>query len=100
MNERNESILQEAQRLITGERQMAYSHPLDDYTKVIGIFRALTGIELNLDQALLFMVSVKLARLRTNLENGVLHRDSAVDVCGYLGCMEMIHDFTLSVSHE
>jgi hypothetical protein len=87
-----ESILQEAQRLITGARQKAYSHPLDDYTKVVEIFKALTGVQLTLDQALLFMVSVKMARLRTNLEKGLLHRDSAVDACGYLGCMEMIHD--------
>lgn len=95
-----ESILQEAQRLITGARQKAYSHPLDDYTKVVEIFKALTGVQLTLDQALMFMVSVKMARLRTNLEKGHLHRDSAVDACGYLGCMEMIHDILKPETHE
>lgn len=85
-----ESILQEAQRLITGPRQATYSHPYDDYTKVVEIFKALTGVKLTLEQALLFMVSVKFARLRTNIEQGKFHRDSAVDAVGYIGCLEMV----------
>jgi hypothetical protein len=87
-----ESILQEAQRLITGPRQATYSHPYDDYSKVIEIFKALTGVQLTLEQALLFMVSVKFARLRTNLAQGKFHRDSAVDAAGYLGCLELVVD--------
>lgn len=87
-----ESILQEAQRLITGPRQATYAHPYDDYSKVIEIFKALTGVQLSLEQALMFMVSVKFARLRTNLAQGKFHRDSAVDAVGYMGCLEMVVD--------
>jgi hypothetical protein len=87
-----ESILQEAQRLITGARQKDYSHPYDDYSKVVDIFHSITGVRLTLEQAILFMVSVKMARLRTNLEKGKFHRDSAVDAAGYLGCLEMALD--------
>jgi hypothetical protein len=81
-----EAVL-EAYGLITGPRQTAYSHPSDDYRKVTDIFEALTGIRLTVDQALMFMIAVKMARLRTNLSQGTLHRDSLVDAIGYLGCL-------------
>lgn len=84
-------ILLEAHHLITGDRNRDYDHPLDDYEKVVEIFHALTGIDLTVEQALLFMVSVKMARLRTNLDRGVLHRDSIVDAAGYLGCLSAAH---------
>ena len=80
-------ILIEAHHLITGDRNRDYDHPLDDYTKVVEIYRSLTGIDLSVEQAILFMVSVKMARLRTNLERDILHRDSIVDAAGYLGCL-------------
>ena len=82
--------LLEAYALITGPRQTAYSHPADDYARTAAIFKAITGIELTTQQAILFMVAVKLSRLAHNLNQGNLHRDSLVDAAGYLGCMAMI----------
>lgn len=82
--------LLEAYALITGPRQTAYSHPADDYARTVAIFKAITGIELTTQQAILFMVAVKLSRLAHNLNQGNLHRDSLVDAAGYLGCMAMI----------
>ena len=82
--------LLEAYALITGPRQTAYSHPADDYARTVAIFKAITGIELTTQQAILFMVAVKLSRLAHNLTQGNLHRDSLVDAAGYLGCMAMI----------
>lgn len=84
------SILLDAYALITGPRQAEYSHPTDDYTKVTDIFHALTGVRLSLEQGILFMVSIKLARLRTNIEAGQMHWDSLVDAAGYLGCLGMV----------
>lgn len=83
-------ILKEAHGLITGPRQEQYAHPLEDYTKVVEIFYGLTGIELTVQEALCFMVAVKMARLRTSRERGQLHHDSLVDAIGYLGCMNMV----------
>lgn len=83
-------VLVEALELVSNQRQATYGHPIDDYTKVVEIAAALTGIHMTVEQALLFMVSVKLARLRTNLERGVLHRDSLVDAMGYLTCINMV----------
>jgi len=82
-------VVVEAFKLINGKRQADYSHPLNDYTKVRDLFEATTGISLTVEQAILFMVCVKLARLRTNLEKDVLHHDSLVDAIGYLGCLSM-----------
>lgn len=83
-------ILLEAHGLITGVRQNAYDHPAKDYGQTVEIFKGLTGIDLTVEQALLFMVAVKLSRLRTNLNRGSLHHDSLVDTVGYLGCLNMV----------
>ena len=84
-------ILQEAYKIVNQDRQNTYGHPKDDYTKVINIFETLTGKELTINEAILFMVSVKLARLRTNLDQGQLHHDTLLDTIGYLTCLNMIH---------
>lgn len=82
-------ILLEAHRLVNGARQNDYGHPADDYTKVADIFESLTGIRLEVTEAILFMVAVKMARLRTNLDKNVVHHDSLVDAIGYLACLNM-----------
>ena len=84
-------ILQEAYKIVNQDRQKTYGHPKDDYTKVINIYQTLTGKQLTLTEALLFMVSVKLARLKTNLDQGQLHYDTLLDTIGYLTCINMIH---------
>lgn len=89
-------VVLEAFKLINGKRQADYSHPLSDYTKVRDLFEFVAGVSLTVEQAILFMVCVKLARLRTNLDKGVLHHDSLVDAIGYLGCLSMaIHKKTV-----
>lgn len=82
-------ILLEAHKLVNGPRQKDYGHPADDYSKVSAIFFAISGVDLTVSESILFMVSVKLARLHTNLEAGVIHHDSLVDTLGYLTCLNM-----------
>jgi hypothetical protein len=83
-------ILLEAHKLVNGDRGAEYGHPADDYTKVRDIFAALTGVEMSVEQAVLFPLAMKLARIRTNMEAGSFHRDSVVDGAGYLACFSMI----------
>lgn len=83
-------VLSDAYGLITGDRHKEYAHPLDDYTQTRDIFEALTGIHLTVEQAILFMVSVKLSRLRTAIGEDRWHRDNVVDAAGYLGCLSMV----------
>jgi hypothetical protein len=84
-------VLLEAHSLITGDRHDAYAHPLEDYTQTRDIFRALTGIDMTVEQAILFMVSVKLSRLRTALDEGRWAHDTVVDTAGYIGCLSMVN---------
>lgn len=82
-------ILLEAHKLVNGPRQNDYGHPADDYSKVADIFESFTGIQLTVPEAILFMVAVKMARLRTNLDKDVVHHDSLLDAIGYLACLNM-----------
>jgi len=79
-----DDILKEADRIVHGPRNSDYGHPIDDYSRVVEIFRMLSGVELHPEDGALFMVAVKLARLRHNYEAGIIHRDSLVDAAGYL----------------
>ncbi len=87
-------ILTEAHDLINGPRQQAYSHPFDDYYRVKELFYSMTGIQLTVQQAITFMVCVKLGRMAHNMQQGDWHRDSIVDAAGYLGCLSMAHELT------
>jgi len=79
-----DDILKEADRIVHGPRNSDYGHPIDDYSRVVEIFRMLSGVGLHPEDGALFMVAVKLARLRHNYEAGIIHRDSLVDAAGYL----------------
>jgi hypothetical protein len=85
-------VLTEAYDLITGDRHDEYAHPLEDYTQTRDIFEGLTGVSLTVEQAILFMVSVKLSRLRTALEAGRWSHDTIVDTAGYIGCLAMVKE--------
>lgn len=80
-----------AWQLTKGDRQDQYGHPYADYHKVKTIFSAITGHRINLEvnEAIMFMVCVKLARLMRSLDAGKLHEDSLVDAIGYLNCLHM-----------
>lgn len=86
-------VLTEAHHLVTGPRQAAYSHPYDDYNKVRELFYKMTGIPMNVKEAVTFMICVKLARISSNSMEDRWHRDSVVDAAGYLACLSMVHEY-------
>jgi 1-aminocyclopropane-1-carboxylate deaminase/D-cysteine desulfhydrase-like pyridoxal-dependent ACC family enzyme len=86
------NVLLNASIIINNDRNNTYGHVVDDYNKVRNIFHALTGIELDLHECLMFMASVKLARIRTNLERDILHKDSLTDLIGYLALQAEISE--------
>lgn len=88
------NVLLNASIIINNDRNNTYGHVVDDYNKVRNIFHALTGIELDLHECLMFMASVKLARIRTNLERDILHKDSLTDLIGYLALQAEITEPT------
>ena len=82
----HESILEEAQRLVHGDRQADYGHPLDDFTRTGRIWAAILGLpEVTPEQVGLCMVAVKVSRYCNRPK-----RDSLTDGAGYFATIEMI----------
>lgn len=85
-------IVREAYELITGPRQDAYSHPAEDYTRTAAIFNAITGHDITTEEAILFMVAVKLSRIHNELLTSQTIPDNTRDAIGYLGCLNMVRE--------
>lgn len=83
-------IVREAHELITGARQNSYSHPSEDYRRTASIFNAITGHNLSTEEAILFMVAVKLSRIAHELHANLDIPDNTRDAIGYLGCLNMV----------
>lgn len=94
-----ESVCQEADRLVSGDRGAAYGHPFDDYTKTGTIWGAIlhgwakeaaaspVPVAVPPDLAILCMIGVKLSR-----EVHASKRDNRVDTCGYAKCLDMVRE--------
>jgi hypothetical protein len=84
-NSQPETVLQEAQRLILGDRNSSYDHPLDNFQRIADIWSVVLGIKVTPEQVGLCMVGVKLAR-----ESYMPKRDNLVDGAGYFGTVQMV----------
>jgi hypothetical protein len=73
-----ETVGQEADRLVNGDRQSAYGHPLDDFSKTALIWQAILGVPVTAEQVALCMIGVKISR-----ECNIHKRDNIVDGIGY-----------------
>lgn len=81
----DDSILQEADQLIKGERQNDYGSPLQSFTKIAQLWAPILGINITPDQVALCMIGLKIARAINGMQ-----RDSLVDIAGYAGCIELM----------
>jgi len=81
-----ESTLQEAHRLVYGDRGRDYGHPADDYARTVDIFNAITGRDLTPTEGVTFMVAVKLSRMQQSPDK----RDHYTDAEGYIDCLWQI----------
>lgn len=79
------SILLEAHELIHGDRAAAYGPVGENWGRTVAIFKAVTGKEMTVQEALIFMVAVKLAR-----EYHQPKRDNVRDACGYLALYDQV----------
>lgn len=84
---RSETVLEEAQRLIVGDRNQAYDHPLDNFGRIAAIWSVIFGIPVSEEQVGLAMVGVKIAR-----EAYSPKRDNLVDGAGYFGTIQMVKE--------
>jgi len=88
-----ESIFEEAQRLIYGPRNVDYGHPRKDFAKTAKMMTGVLmpklkdGVEVSAEDVALLMCCVKISR-----EVNRPKRDNRVDICGYVGCLERLHE--------
>ena len=81
-----ETILQEAQRLVHGNRGADYGHPIDDYTRTGRMWGAILGIpDIDPRTACLMMAVMKVSR-----EVNKHKRDNLTDLAGYAECAQMV----------
>lgn len=87
-----ETIMQEAQRLVYGERGATYSHPADDFGRTAALWNArfahmlMAGEQFVPEDIAAAMRLVKESRLVASPR----HRDSLVDIAGYAGTQELV----------
>lgn len=84
-----ETICQEADRLVSGDRQKDYGHPFDNFVQVANLFTAFLGDKLTkpvtAEEASLLLVLLKVAR-----EHNAPKRDNRVDIAGYAKVLDMV----------
>lgn len=78
----NETVLEEAQRLVYGDRQASYGHPAEDFARVAGMWRSLFGWNVTPHQVGQAMACVKLSRMAESPGK----RDHYADLAGYAAC--------------
>lgn len=83
----SETTLQEAQRLVHGDRGAAYGHPLDDFNRSAKMWSAILGITVTAEQVGLCMIAVKISRQCNKPK-----RDNMVDAAGYAETVQMCID--------
>ena len=79
------SILQEAEKLVHGDRAKAYGHPYDNCVRVATMWGAILGHRVAPEQIGLCMIALKLGR-----ECQKPGRDNMVDIAGYAETVEMV----------
>lgn len=97
MMSEHKSILVESEKLVHGDRNDSYGHPLDDFKRTAKMWSAILGIEIDPEQVGLCMIAVKLSR-----ECHKPKRDNLVDIAGYAETVEWCKDekYTREVNQE
>lgn len=80
------SVLAEAEALVTGNREKTYGGPHVNFPRIAAVWSAILGHPVTAEQVCLCMAGLKLVRLSNNPQ----HRDSQVDLCGYVALVEML----------
>lgn len=75
-------VLKEAEKCVCGEREQDYGTPEDNFDRIAKMCSAYMGVEFNPVDVSMFMVMLKVARIKSG--GGTM--DSFVDGCGYFSC--------------
>ena len=83
-----ETVLEEAQRIIYGDRQEAYGHPFDDFGRTGRMWGAILGIP-DIPPA---TVGLMLAAVKISREVNRPGRDNLTALAGYAGCVALVRE--------
>lgn len=78
-----EVCLDEATRIISGDRDTQYGGPEDNFLRIAKIWSVILGIEITTEDVAMMMVGVKVARYAN--KSG-FQPDTWIDVAGYGAC--------------
>jgi hypothetical protein len=87
------SILIEANNLINGQRQNDYGDKTANFSRIADGWnlvlkdKLIPGKAITPQEVALCMIQLKVARLCAS----PLHRDSALDIAGYIGCLDILN---------
>ncbi len=79
----SETIFQEAERIVGGERRQDYGDVRESFTRIAKAWSAVLPCDVTAEQVALCMIGLKLVR-----ESNAHKRDNLVDICGYTLCIE------------
>jgi hypothetical protein len=75
-------ILQEAESLVNGNRDMQYGTPEENFTRIADLWTVHLGIRVMPHDVAAMMILMKVARLRVSPDN----EDTWIDLAGYAAC--------------
>lgn len=83
--EQEETILQEAERIIGGDRAQDYGDITESTQRIASMWSTILGVDVTPRQVLLCMVGLKISR-----EVNKHKRDNLVDIAGYVRLLEKL----------
>lgn len=82
-----ETILQEADRIVAGDRNADYGHPKDDFARTGRMWGAILGV----DDVAPELVGLCMVALKISREVNKPKRDNRVDMAGYAKTVDLCH---------
>lgn len=79
------SMTQEAQQLVNGDRKKDYGDMKESFMRIAGLWSAYLGVHVDQFDVAKMMILLKVSRAKHNN-----HRDSYVDVVGYIECIDKL----------
>ena len=86
-----EDILQEARKLIYGDRNKDYGHPKESTEKTAALWTAYLGHTITPDDVCMLMILLKIVRQKNRYK-----RDNLIDIAGYAGVADRINEYFIN----